>query len=140
MNIEHILERLNIDSHSRCQAVQDARELIDGSPDPLSAARTIFEQLVPPGTPFTFTDLVVARMVVQFLAQEAVVKRDAYDPEQAVVDANAYVAHRRETTPWTFSVSSVSTPVATEQRAGVDVQVKNDGTLKKGSKQALAVS
>lgn len=137
LSVTQVLDRLHIDSSSRCMAVQNVRTLIEGSKNPIAAARSIIANLI--DTPFETDDPIVARITAQRLVDEAIILGDRYDPEQALKKCAEKIAQTRIESPWVFCSESYSTVESTtEQREGVSVEVKSDGTFKKGSKQILA--
>jgi hypothetical protein len=137
LNVSQVLTRLNINADSRCAAVQDVRHLIESSENPIGAAKAIIHNLI--NTDFVCNDPIVARMTAQRLVDEAIILGDRYDPEQALLKAAEKIAQARIDSPWSFYRESFSTvETKTEQREGVSVEVKTDGSFKKGSKQILA--
>lgn len=139
LNVSTVLDRLHIDSTSRCGAVQDVRHLIESSENPLAAARSIINNLVIEEV--FIDDPIEARMIAQRLVDEALVLGDRYDPEKALEKAAAKIAQARIDSPWIFWTPSFSTVDSkTEQREGVAVEIKTDGSFKKGSKQILAAA
>lgn len=137
MNIQTVLTRLNIDTLSAAMAVQDVRELVESSADPLNTAQQIINNLVP--TVVAFSDPIEARMTAQFLVDSALKLGDKYDPTDALKKAADRIAYHREHNPWFFYKKDHSTvATTTEIKSGVAVEVKADGALKKGSKQILA--
>lgn len=140
LNTEQILTRLDIDPHSHIKAVQDVRTVIEGSTNPLGAARALFQSLVPEGTEFKFTDVNEARLTVAHLVQDAILLGERYDPNQTLVKAAQWIVRHRENNPWAFAKPEGYSTVATETviKHDVQVQVKEDGNLKKGGKQLLA--
>jgi CubicO group peptidase (beta-lactamase class C family) len=140
MNIEQVLVRLKLDTRYRARAVQDVRERIEQSADPFSTARALFEQLTMPNTPFTFTDIIEARVAIAYMVQQAIVKKEQYDPETIVANAIQYVKERRETAPWIFVKDAVVNTSDMTQQHGVGIRMNANGGIKKGSKQVLAVA
>lgn len=137
MNIQTVLTRLNIDTLSAAMAVQDVRELVESSADPLNTAQQIINNLVP--TVVTFSDPIEARMTAQFLVDSALKLGDKYDPTDALKKAADRIAYHREHNPWFFYKKDHSTvATTTEIKSGVAVEVKADGKMKKGSKQVIA--
>jgi hypothetical protein len=137
LNVSTVLTRLKINSESRCAAVQDVREHIESSDNPIGAARAIINNLI--DSDFTCDDPIVARMTAQRLVDEAICLGDRYDPNQALKKAAEKIAQARIDTPWVFYRETFSTVESkTETREGVSVEVKTDGSFKKGSKQILA--
>jgi hypothetical protein len=139
MNTEQVLTHLNIDSTSRAAAVQQVRAIIEGAPDPLAAARVLFTNLADPSAEFKFTDANEARLTVAFLVENAIKLGEQYDPNDALKRAAQWIINHREKNPWAFWRPEGSSVVSeTVQKHHVTVQVKEDGKLKKGSKQILA--
>lgn len=137
ISVEHVLDRLHIDSTSRCGAVQDVRTLIESAPDPIAAAKSIIMNLS--DVDFDTNDAIVARMTAQRLVDEAIVLGEKYDCEAALKKAAEKIAEARIKTPWVFATSTGSSVASTtETREGVNVEVKADGKMKKGGKQILA--
>lgn len=137
LSVTHVLERLKIDTESRCGAVQDVRTLIEGSDDPIAVAKLIVLNLT--DTELKTDDPIVARMTAQRIVDEAIVLGDRYDPNNALKKAAEKIAQARIESPWIFYRAQFSTVESTtQQRQGVSVEVKTDGTFKKGSKQILA--
>ena len=137
LNVAQVLTRLKINSDSRCAAVQDVREHIESSENPIGAAKAIIINLI--NTDFTCDDPIIARMTAQRLVDEAICLGDRYDPEQALKKCADKIAQARIDTPWIFWKPSHSTvETTTETREGVAVEVKTDGKIKKGGKQVLA--
>lgn len=138
LSVEQVLTRLKIDHTSRCAAVQDVREHIETSEDPLFTAKQIIANLADV-VDLSLSDPIVARMIAQRLVDQAICLGSAYDPEKALEKAAAKIAQARLESPWLFFRNTSSTVVSTtESREGVSVEVKTDGKLKKGSKQILA--
>ena len=137
LSVSQVLTRLNIDASSRLKAVQDVRELIESSENPLGIAKSIITNLA--DTQFMCDDPIVARMTAQRLVDDAIVLGDKYDPNEALLKAARKIEEQRAENPWSFWKPVHSTVVTTtEQREGVSVEVKTDGSFKKGSKQVLA--
>ena len=139
LNTTHVLERFNIDTKSRFLAVQEVRQVVEGSVDPLGTARNIITNLIEQGTEFSVTDPIEARMTAQYLVDKAILLGDKYDPNEALKSAAERIAIQRVENPWFFykpTFSSVET--VTETRHDVAVEVKSDGKIKKGGKQILA--
>ena len=139
MNTEQVLTRLKIDHTCRLTAVQQVRELIEGAADPLATAKGIFLNLTADAD-FTFTDPNEARMTVAYLVENAITLGEQYDPVDALKRAAERIAKNREENPWFFSKPEATVATETQQRAGVSVEIKQDGKLKKGSKQILAAA
>jgi hypothetical protein len=139
LSVEQTLTRLHIDHTSRLGAVQDVRHLIEGSPNPISAAKLIISNLS--DVDFNTNDATEARMTAQRLVQDAILLGEKYDPTQALERAAKKIAEQRVSNPWFFSTDSTSSVVSTtETREGVNVEVKTDGKIKKGGKQILAAA
>ncbi len=139
LQVEQVLTRLKIRTASRNWAVQDVRELVEGSDNPLGAAKIIITNLGVDD--YTNTDVTEARMTAQRLVDEALILGDKFDPNQALEKAALKIASMRVTDPWFFIKPNHSTVASTtETRDGVDVEVKTDGSFKKGSKQVLATA
>lgn len=139
ISVTQVLDRLHIDSQSRLRAVQDIRTLVENSPSPLSAARSIISNLVPAGVDVDIDDEIEARMTAQHLVDRALCLGDKYDPNQELLKAAQKIAAFHKSDPWFFWTKTYSTiETTTEDRQGVAVQVKADGTLKKGGKQVIA--
>lgn len=139
LNVNHVLERLHIATDSRLRAVQDVRILIEESATPIATAKQIIDNLSI--TPFETKDETEARMVAQRLVDEAIILGEHYDPEKALEKAALKIAQARLETPWVFVKDGTSTVVSTTTTVeGVNVEVKEDGKLKKGSKQILAAA
>lgn len=137
LSVKHVLERLNIDSESRCGAIQDVRTMIEGSENPIAAAKLIISNLS--DVDFQTDDPIVARITAQRLVDEAIILGDRYDPNNALIKAAQKIAEARIESPWIFYKAQFSTVESTtQQRQGVSVEVKADGSFKKGSKQILA--
>lgn len=139
LSVAQVLTRLKINTDSRCAAVQDVRSHIEESADPIAAAHLIISNLS--DGDFTTNDPIVARMTAQRLVDEALILGDAYDADKALAKAAAKIIEAREKTPWVFTKPTFSTvETTTETREGVNVEVKKDGSFKKGSKQVLAAA
>ncbi len=138
MNTEQVLTRLKLDPGSRALAVQQVREQIENSPNPLSAAKVLFDNFVASNTDFTFTDANEARMTVAFLVDNAIQLGERYDPTDALKRAAEWIVHQRVENPYFFYKPEGTVATETVQQHGVAVEVKTDGKLKKGSKQILA--
>lgn len=137
LSVAQVLTRLNISSNSRCAAIQDVRHHIESSADPIGAARVIIGNLS--DGDFTTDDPIVARMTAQRLVDEALILGDGYDADKALAKAAAKVIEAREKTPWVFAKPTFSTvETTTETREGVSVEIKKDGSFKKGGKQVVA--
>jgi hypothetical protein len=143
MNTEQILTHLRIDTESVPTAVQQVRMLVEGSPDPLGAARLLFQQLTLPDTEFKFSDANDARLIVAHLVQAAIRLGESYHPDDALLAATRWLAKYKIDNPWAFvksETSSTTIVTTTQTRDGVSVEVKSDGSLKKGAKQILALA
>lgn len=139
LTAEQVLTRLNINSQSRLAAVQDVRAHIEGSDNPIGAARAIIANLI--SGDFTCNDPIVARMTAQSLVSDAIEFGDKYDDIVALKRAGDKIAGYRVSNPWFFYKPSSSTvETTTETREGIAVEVKTDGKLKKGGKQVLAMA
>lgn len=132
MNTDTVLTRLNLDPNSRTVAVQQVREMCEKSSNPIGVAEHILKNLTA-GVTFNLTDANEARMLAAHLVQDAIILGDRYDPTEALQKAALKIAKRKLSDPWLFVKDE-----ATEERQGVQVEVKPDGKLKKGSKQILA--
>lgn len=137
MNAEPILESFNIDTKSTGTAVQQVREMIQGSDNPMGAARALFTSLVNPDHEFNFVDTTEARLTVACLVVDAIQLGVKYEPNAALVRAAEWITRQRKENPWFFTKPD-ETDDTLEDRGGVKVSVKADGSLKKGSKQVLA--
>lgn len=137
LHIEQVLTRLKIRTASRHLAVQDVRELIETSTNPISAAKAIITNL---GViEYTTSDPTEARMTAQRLVDEALILGDKFDPDQALRKAAEKIAQQRIESPWYFTKAATSSVVTTtETKEGIQVEMKTDGTFKKGGKQILA--
>lgn len=138
LQVEQVLNRLKIRTASRNWAVQDVRELIETSADPIGTAKTIMVNFGVDD--YKGNDAIEARMTAQRLVDEALILGDKYDPKQALEKAAAKIAKMRVTDPWFFWKPNYSVDSTTETREGVNVEVKKDGSFKKGSKQVLAAA
>lgn len=140
MNTEQVLTRLKLDPISPNTAVQQVRVQIEGSPNPLGAARILFSNFTAPDEEFNFTDANEARLVVAFLVENAIKLGEQYDPNDALKRAAKWLVNHKMERPWSFAKAETSVSVSTETqlREGVNIEVKADGKLKKGSKQILA--
>lgn len=138
MNTEQVLIRLNIDSECRLRAVQDVRQLIEGSTNPLAAAKVLFSNLAPPDSEFKFTDANDARLIVAKLVESAIMLGEKYDPQDALVRAATWLVNHKTNNPWSFLKTDSGVSSETQHREGVNIEVKADGSFKKGSKQILA--
>lgn len=138
MNTEQVLTRLHIDPFSRAKAVQDVRQLIEGSANPLAAAKVIFTNLTTPDTEFNFTDANEARLTVALLVENAIKLGEQYDPTDALKRAAEWIVNHKLNNPWSFVKPETTIVTETQTQHGVNVEVKLDGKLKKGSKQILA--
>jgi hypothetical protein len=138
MNTEQVLTRLHIDHECRIKAVQEVRELIEGSTNPLGAAKAIFTNLAAPEAEFNFTDANEARLTVAYLVETAIRMGEQYDPEDALQKAAVWLANHKVAMPWCFVKPEGTVTTETQHQHGVNVEVKTDGKLKKGSKQILA--
>ncbi len=137
MNTEQTLTRLNIDPTCAIKAVQEVRNLIESSENPLGAAKVLFTNLTNPDDEFNFTDLTEARMTVASLVVDAIKFGEQYDATDALKRAAEWIVRQRAENPW-FFVKPEGSDSETQDRGGVKVEVKTDGSLKKGSKQILA--
>ncbi len=139
LSAEQVLTRLKINSSSRLKAIQDVRTLIENSENPIAAAKVIISNLS--DVDFQTNDAIVARMTAQRLVDEALLLGDRYDPTAALKKAAERIAQQRIDNPWFFYKPTFSTVVTTtETREGVNVEMKTDGSFKKGSKQVLAAA
>jgi hypothetical protein len=132
MNTEQVLIRLKLDPYSRTVAVQQVREMCEESTNPIGVAEFILKNLTAE-TEFHLTDASQARHLAQYLVQDAIELGEQYDPVHALDKAAKKVAELRIHDPWLFAKDEV-----TEHRAGISIEIKADGKLKKGSKQILA--
>lgn len=139
LQVEQVLNRLNIRTGSRNWAVQDVREIVEASPNPIGAAVVIISNL---GVmEYTTTDATEARMMAQRLVDEALIIGDKFDPDQALRRAAEKIAQHRIESPWYFTKPTTSTVVTTTETVeGVQVEIKTDGTMKKGGKTILAAA
>lgn len=140
MNTEQVLTRLHIHPTCRIKAVQEVRELIEGSTNPLGAAKVLFSNLAPPDEEFKFTDANDARLTIAFLVDTAIKFGEQYDPEDALKRAAEWLANHKVNMPWCFVKPETTVSSETQHQHGVNVEVKADGKLKKGSKQILATA
>lgn len=138
MNTEQVLTRLHIDPECRIKAVQEVRQLIEGSTNPLAAAKVLFSNLAPPDEEFKFQDANDARLTVAFLVENAIRLGEQYDPEDALKRAAVWLINHKEKNPWSFIKPDTGISTETVSHSGVLVEVKADGKMKKGSKQILA--
>lgn len=138
MNAEQVLTRLHIDHECRIKAVQEVRQLIEGSANPLAAAKVLFSNLAAPEAEFNFTDANEARLTVAFLVENAITLGDQYDPTDALKRAAEWIVNHKQNNPWCFVKPEGTVTTETQHQHGVNVEVKTDGKLKKGSKQILA--
>lgn len=138
MNAEPILESFNIDAKSAITAVTQVRAMIEGSNNPLSAARALFVSLVNVDNEFNFVDPIEARMTVASLVVDAIQLGEKYEPNTAIKRAAEWIVRQKAENPWFFTKPEGSDDSVTEDRGGVKVEVKADGSLKKGSKMVLA--
>lgn len=138
MNTEQVLTRLHIDHTCRIKAVQEVRSLIETSANPLAAAKVMFTNLTAPDTEFTFTDANDARLTVACLVESAIKLGEHYDPDSALKRAAEWIVAHKVKHPYCFVKSDSTVVTETQLQHGVNVQVKVDGKLKKGSKQILA--
>ncbi len=137
LNVGQVLDRLKIDSTSLVGAIQDIRTLIESSDNPIVTAKSIITNVA--DIEFNTNDPIEARMVAQRLVQDALLLGEKYDPTQSLERAAKKIAEQRITNPWFFFKNQGTTVVTnTETREGVNVEVKTDGKMKKGSKQILA--
>lgn len=132
MNTDTVLTRLKIDPTSRVVAVQQVREMCEASANPIGVAEHILKNLTA-GVQFNLTDADEARRLAAYLVADAITLGDAYDPTDALARAAIKIAKLRINDPWLFAKDA-----PTEERAGVQVEVKANGKLKKGAKQVLA--
>lgn len=139
LSVQQVLSRLNIDTVSRCLAIQNVRTLIESSENPCGAAQAIINNLVV--VPVTVADPIEARMTAQHLVDSAMCLGEQYDPNEALKKAAERIAYHRIHNPWFFYKPTHSTvETTTEVKAGVAVEVKADGKMKKGGKQLLATA
>lgn len=138
MNTEQVLVRLNLDFNSPNTAVQQVRAQIEGSPNPLGAAKVLFSNFAAPDAEFNFTDANEARLTVAFLVENAIKLGEQYDPTDALKRAAVWLVNHRQERPWCFAKPETTVSTETQNREGVNVEVKADGNLKKGGKQILA--
>jgi hypothetical protein len=139
MNTDEVLKRLNLDSPlGESKVVQNIREQIEGSPNPLSAAKVLFSNFTLPEQEFNFTDANEARLTIVCLVVDAMKLGEQYDPTEALKRSVEWIANHKEKNPWSFIKPESGIETETVHREGVNVEVKTDGKLKKGSKQILA--
>src|SRR5271170_6533079 len=138
MNTEQVLTRLNIDPECRIKAVQEVRQIIEGSDNPLGAAKVLFTNLAPPDEEFNFTDANDARLTVAKLVEDAITLGEQYDPTDALKRAAVWLVNHKANNPWSFVKPETGIQTETVRHSGVLVEVKADGKMKKGSKQVLA--
>jgi hypothetical protein len=137
LEITQVLTRLKIRTDSRHSAVQDVRDIIETSANPISAAQVIITNLGV--SDYNTCDATEARMTAQRLVDEAIVLGSAYDPNKALEKAATRIAAMRISDPWFFTKPTHSSVVSTtETREGVNIEVLTTGKLKKGGKQILA--
>lgn len=138
MNTVEVLKQFNIDSTSVAKAVHEVRELVEGSNDPASTAHEIIKYFTV--EPVKTIDPIEARIMAQYLVQQALQRGESYDPIGMLEKAQERVALMMIRWPHAFTADAPSyAPVYTKKEVeGVVVQMKDDGKLKKGGKQVIA--
>lgn len=145
LNVTHVLEHIGIDMRSVSRAIQDASSIVRESPNPLHAARKMFQDVL--SVEERFEDEVYARVCCAKMI-ELVVRANGEVADELVMVASArsyakqfcddpkhsYLWARSET-PTTVATTSIQVV------NGIDVKVavKADGKIKKGGKQILAL-
>lgn len=138
MKTFEVLQQFKLDQKSVVHAVQQVRQLIEGSNDPAGAAFEIIKcftvDAVKPSDP------IEARIMAQYLVQQALQRGDAFDPIGMYDAACERVAQMYKDWPHAFTGDAPAyAPVYTKKEVeGVTLQMKDDGKIKKGGKQILA--
>lgn len=141
INAKPVLAHMGFSITSPSRVVEEIRSAIESSDHPLKKANQLITDIT--GVEAKYTDIVLARHVAQYIAQN-VVTHDILDVEEALIAAEQHSANVVKSQPWAFvkddPVVGVDETVATVVE-GIDVKVavKSDGKIKKGGKQVLAV-
>ena len=133
------LEELEINTKSPTQAVQQVRQHIEGSVDPINAATVLIFNIT--DITVEFTDLPTALHVAQYVVYDAITLVSAV-PQDVVDNAFKRTAILFEKQPWAKPMTSELAPqteVAVAAGVETKVAIKSDGKIKKGGKQILAV-
>lgn len=143
LETKHAFERIGISMKSPVGAFQDVTARISGSSNPCKAAAKLLHDLA--GIERTFTNPVIARMSVAKLAELIVNANhhiadidDLFD--QAAARADKFYNDPKNS--WMWAEAETPTTAGGEVRAVVEgldtkVEVKADGSIKKGGKQVL---
>lgn len=137
MNTTQALNNLKINSVYASHAVQDVRELIEGSPDPIGAARTIINSLTLIGD-HTINDPTEARMTAQYLVERAIKLGADYDPQQALKHAAKRIGEMRVSDPYFFRTIEVSPVASTITITTAAPKQEGAAPAKVGSKKEMA--
>jgi hypothetical protein len=140
INAKNVLNHFGIDNSCVARAVQDTRARIEGSNRPRDEAHELIFQIT--GIKKHYPDETTAIHVAQCVV-ESVVKVDLFEPEDVIKTAEERSAALVKMMPWLIARPEVTRVVNSEVKTvieGIDVkvEVKADGTMKKGGKQILA--
>lgn len=134
------LEQMDFDVTSTARAVQQVRQYVESAADPLSAAKRIIWNLFSINS--AFVDCQQALHVVQYVVKDCITI-DAFAPQDVIDSAFEKAKQLSIAQPWIRPSNSQSTAqptVAVVQDLDVHVVVKDNGKIKKGGKQVLAIA
>ena len=141
INAKPVLAHMGLTVTSPSRIVEEIRDVIESASSPIKKANQIIADLTEIKT--TYTDLVLARHVAQYVAQIAVA-HESFDAEETIMVAEAHSAKLIGQMPWAFVKEDNGPSLNSDERneavvKGIDVKVavKSDGTIKKGGKQIL---
>jgi flavin-binding protein dodecin len=142
LNTQQVFERLQLGT-SRVTAVQAIREAIEDAADPKAKAEEIIFQVL--GVKATYDDAQKARYVAMAVGEDAWKANHAIDDENTFLHAceariDAFMANPRNTfifvKPAYQAVQGEMKQVA--KTVDIQVEVKKDGSIKKGGREAIA--
>lgn len=138
MKTLEVLKQFKLDTTSVVKAVQEVRVLVEESNDPTGAAHEIIKCFTV--EPAKTNDPIEARIMAQYLVQQAIQRGESYDPIGMYEAAQERVAQMYREWPHAFTGDAPSyAPVYTKKEVeGIQVQVHDSGKLKKGGKQIIA--
>jgi hypothetical protein len=142
INAIQVLERMGIDQTSATRAIQEVRERVNGADNKLKAAVDIIMNIT--GETVEFNNEDTALHVAQGVVSRAIAQGANFEPHQAIVDATSSAEQVRNNpdNSWFWPQSS-KTAIAQgpmKQIGGVDVEMKADGSIKKGGRKEGAMA
>lgn len=136
--VQKILNDLDLNTESVVQLVQQVRTLIDSSADPLNKANQFIKTIT--DIDVAVSDIETAIPLAQYVAKTAL-EEVVCDFRDVINRGYTYVSELHKRHPWSAPkiASQMAGPVvAIVDGIDVKVEVKADGSLKKGAKRILA--